>query len=177
MFSYRALNFYGFTLCVAALSFAVFYLERVLFLDPCPLCIFDRFVIAGIGLVFLVALAHNPRSFLARIYGLVSVLLCVTGIGLASRHIWLQRLPPEQVPACGADLYFMLDTLPLLEVIKEALTASGSCAETNWSFAGLTIPEQTLLLFLVLLGLSTTQMLRPRRPFKTVARKTAIQWY
>lgn len=164
MFSYRALNFYGIIVCVASLLFAVLYLERTLFLDPCPLCILDRVVIVALGVVFLIALVHNPRSFFAKIYGLISIIICFIGIGLASRHIWLQNLPKDQVPECGPDLYFMLETLPFFDVIKKTLSGSGSCADVSWTFAGLTIPEQTLILFVGLLVLSVFQTLRPLKP-------------
>lgn len=164
MFSYRELYFYGLAVCVASLLFAVLYLERTLYLDPCPLCILDRVVIVALGVIFLIALVHNPRSFFAKIYGLISIVLSLTGIGLASRHIWLQNLPKDQVPECGPDLYFMLETLPFFDVIKKTLTGSGSCADVSWTFASLTIPEQTLILFVGLLILSVIQTLRVRKP-------------
>lgn len=168
MLSYRALNFYGMVICVAAMLFAVLYLERVLFLDPCPLCILDRAVIVALAVVFLVALVHNPRSLFAKIYGLVSIILCITGVGFASRHIWLQNLPKDQVPECGPDLYFMLETLPFFDVIKKTLAGSGSCADVSWTFAGLTIPEQTLILFVGLLVLSAIQTFRTRKPISNL---------
>ncbi len=164
MFSYRSLNLFGLVVCAASLVFAIFYLERTLFLEPCPLCVLDRVVLVTLGVVFLIALTHNPGSLFAKLYGLISIILCITGIGLASRHIWLQNLPKDQVPECGPDLNFMLETLPILDVIKKTLTGSGSCADVSWTFAGLTIPEQTLILFVGLLILSVIQTLRPRKP-------------
>lgn len=164
MFGYRSLSLYGLTACVGALLFAVFYLEKTLFLEPCPLCVLDRVVFAALGLVFLIALVQGAHPVFAKLYGLVAVVLCLTGIGLASRHVWLQGLPEDQVPECGPDIYFMLDTLPLLEVIKASLSGSGSCAEVAWTFLGLSIPEQTLLLFCALLILSVAQILRARKP-------------
>ena len=71
-------------------------------------------------------------------------MLSSIGIALASRHIWLQNLPKDQVPECGPDLYYMLDTLPLFDALKKTLSGSGSCADISWTFANLTIPEQTL---------------------------------
>ena len=164
MFSYRALNFYGLIICIGSLSFAVLYLERTLFLEPCPLCVLDRVVIAALGMFFLLALVHNPRSTFAKIYGLISVFFCLAGVGLASRHIWLQGLPTDQAPECTPDIYFMLDTMPFFEVIKKSISGSGSCVEVDWTFMGLSIPEQTLILFFTLLILSIIQTVRPRQP-------------
>jgi len=164
MFSYRSLAFFGLIICIASMLFAVLYLERTLYLDPCPLCILDRVVIMTLGVLFLIALLHGPRTIFAKINSVLCVLLSAVGIGLASRHIWLQNLPKDQVPECGPDLYFMLDTLPLFETLKKTLTGSGSCADTNWTFVDLTIPEQTLILFVILLILSIIQPLRSRKP-------------
>ena len=163
MFSSRTLYLYGLIICIASLAFAYFYLERVLYLDPCPLCILDRVVITALGVVFLIAFIHNPASLFKKIYGVVAIILCFVGIGLASRHIWLQNLPKDQVPECGPDLYFMLETLPFFDVIKKTITGSGSCADISWTFAGLTIPEQTLILFVGLLILSIIQVIRARK--------------
>ena len=145
---------------MGSLAFAIFYLERILHLDPCPLCILDRVVITALAVVFLLAFLHNPATWFKKLYGFLAIVLCLIGIGLASRHIWLQNLPKDQVPECGPDIYFMLETLPFFDVIKKTLTGSGSCAEISWTFAGLTIPEQTLILFVGLLVLSVIQTLR-----------------
>ena len=147
-------------MCLVSLIFAIYYLEKTLYLDPCPLCVLDRVVIAALGFIYLVALIHNPGSLFKKVYGLLAILLCIIGIGLASRHIWLQNLPRDQVPECGPDIFFMLDTLPLFDALKKVLTGSGSCADISWTFAGLTIPEQTLILFVGLLILSVIQTLR-----------------
>ncbi|MEM7402135.1 MAG: disulfide bond formation protein B [Pseudomonadota bacterium] len=161
MFGYRSLAFVGLALCIASMLFAVLYLERTLYLDPCPLCVLDRVVIIALGVVFLFALLHGPRTVFSKIYGAICILLSAVGIGLASRHIWLQNLPKDQVPECGPDLYYMLDTLPLFDVLRETLTGSGSCADISWTFLDLTIPEQTLILFVILLILSIFQTLLP----------------
>ena len=163
MFSYRSLAFLGLVICIASMLFAVFYLERTLFLDPCPLCILDRVVIISLGVLFSLAFLHGPRTIFTKIYGVLCILLASIGVGLASRHIWLQNLPKDQVPECGSDLYFMLDTLPLFETLKKTLTGSGTCADINWTFVDLTIPEQTLILFVILLVLSVIQTLRSRK--------------
>jgi len=163
MFSYRALAFYGLTICIAAMLFAVLYLERTLYLDPCPLCVLDRVVIVVLGILFLLALLHGPRTIFTKIYGVLCVVLSTTGIALASRHIWLQNLPADQVPECGPDIYYMLDTLPLFETLRNIFKGSGSCADVDWTFADLTIPEQTLILFVILLILSLIQTIRPRK--------------
>ena len=162
MFSYRLLNLYGLLLCIGSLLFAILYLENTLYLDPCPLCVLDRVVIMILAGVFLLALLHNSKTFFVKLYGGVCVLFSLIGIFLAARHIWLQNLPKDQVPECGPDIYYMLETLPIFKVLESVLAGSGSCAEVSWTFAGLTIPEQTLILFVLLLVLSVIQTFRLR---------------
>lgn len=163
MFCYRLLNLYGFMLCIGSLLFAIFYLEKILYLDPCPLCVLDRVVLVALGAVFFIAFLHNPRSLFAKVYGTICVILCLVGILLSGRHIWLQNLPKDQVPECGPDIYYMIDTLPIFEVLKSILSGSGSCADISWTFLGLTIPQQTLLLFIILMILTFIQLLRPQK--------------
>ena len=78
------------------------------------------------------------------------------GAGIASRHLWLQHLPPDQIPECGPGLDYMLEVFPLSETIRMAFTGSGECADIVWSFLGISMPGWTLLWYL---GLGTTGLL------------------
>ena len=156
----RLVNGLGLLVAVASLLIAVLYFERTLYLEPCPLCIIDRLFVAGIGVVFLLALLHNPGRTGQRFYAFVNLLLVAGGTGVAARHVWLQHLPPDQVPECGASLSYMLDTLPLNETLQRVLRGSGECAEIQWTLLGLSIPEQTLILFAGLMVLVLIQLLR-----------------
>jgi disulfide bond formation protein DsbB len=158
--SSRLVNGLGLLVAVASLLIAVLYFERTLYLEPCPLCIIDRLFVAGIGVVFLLALLHNPGRTGQRFYAFVNLLLVAGGTGVAARHVWLQHLPPDQVPECGASLSYMLDTLPLNETLQRVLRGSGECAEIQWTLLGLSIPEQTLILFAGLMVLVLIQLLR-----------------
>jgi len=158
--SYRLLNIIGFLTTVFAMLFGIFYLERTLYLEPCPLCMIDRVFFTGIGAVFLIAALHNPGRFGQRIYASLNGLLALGGIATAARHVWLQHLPADQVPECGASLDYMLETLPLLDTLKNVLQGSGECAESHWSLLGLSIAELTLLLFVFLFTVALIQLLR-----------------
>lgn len=155
----RYLNLAGLSLCLSAMAFAVLYLQGVLYLTPCPLCIVDRVLLTGMAMIFLLAAIHNPGVRGQKIYAVINLLLVISALLVAMRHVWLQHLPPEQVPECGAGLSFMLDVLPLWEVIEKVFTGSGECAEIQWQFLGLSIPEQTLIFFAGLLGLIIYQLL------------------
>ncbi|HVO07402.1 MAG TPA: disulfide bond formation protein B [Burkholderiaceae bacterium] len=143
--SRRTLNLLGFLACAGLLAYAV-YVQGVLRIDPCPLCIFQRIGIAACGLVFLLAWAHNPASaWGARCYATLVMLAALVTIGIAARHVWIQHLPEDAVPSCGAGLGFMLQEFPVAEVIRKVLTGSGECHQVNWEFLGLAMPTWVLL--------------------------------
>jgi disulfide bond formation protein DsbB len=137
-----------FLVALASLLIARFYMEGVLGLAACPLCMTQRAFVALWGLIALVAALHNPGVVGRRVYATLCGLAAIGGGAVAARHIWLQNLPPDQVPACGPSLEYMLDTLPFSETLSLVLMGDGNCAETMWTFLGLTIPEQTMLLFI-----------------------------
>jgi disulfide bond formation protein DsbB len=139
----------GFLVCAALIGWA-FYLQYVEGLDPCPLCMFQRVAIVAIGMIFLVGAFHEPGRLGAWMYALL--LLVVSGIGaaLATRQVWLQSLPKDQVPACGMGLSYMLDTMPFLDAIRRVLEGSGECAEKAWVFLGLSIAGWTLSFFVAI---------------------------
>jgi disulfide bond formation protein DsbB len=140
----------GFLACAALIGFAL-YSQKQWGLNPCPLCIFQRIAFAALGLVFLVGGLHAPRSAGGRrAYGLVALVPALAGIGIASRHVWLTHLPPDQVPSCGPPLQFMMEANPLTDVVKMVLTGSGECAKVDWTFLGLSMPEWSLACFVVL---------------------------
>jgi disulfide bond formation protein DsbB len=146
---------------VAAISMAfAYYLEHQLELAPCPLCMTQRAFVVLTGVIALLAALHNPAGWGRRLYGGLCALAAVTGGAVAARHVWLQHLPEDEVPACGPSLEYMLETLPFSETLSLVMMGDGNCAETVWTLFGFSIPEQTLALFAVLLAVSVWQTLR-----------------
>ncbi|MFP3455645.1 disulfide bond formation protein B [Psychrobacter sp. SIMBA_152] len=150
--TYRNLQVFLVIMAIIGMSFALFYLQRHLGLSPCPLCIFQRVGLIVMGGFALISALFNPKSKVIRLLLWLGSLL---GIGwataVAARHVWLQHLPADQVPSCGPGLNYWLDTLPILQVFKEVFAGSGECASVDWTLMGLSIPEQSLILFSVLL--------------------------
>ncbi|HSM98886.1 MAG TPA: disulfide bond formation protein B [Gallionella sp.] len=126
------------------------YLQYVEHQDPCPLCMVQRVIFIAVSAVFVLAALHGPKRTGERVYAVLIVLLSLTGTGVAARHIWIQNLPKDQVPACGPGLDYMLDTMPLSNVLKELMHGSGECAARGWTFLTLGIPEWSLLCYLAL---------------------------
>lgn len=151
--SYRLFNALGLFTCIFAMVFAIAYLENHLLLDPCPLCSLTRLIVVSMGILFLLAFLHNPKRFGQTLYAGLNILVGLFGLGVQFRHIWLQNLPEDEVPACGPGLEYMLETLPITDTITQLFQGSGDCATIDWTVLGLTIPMQTALMFVFLLFL------------------------
>ena len=148
--SFRTQFLLGFAICAALLGYA-FYSQLHDGLEPCPLCIFQRVAFFALGVVFLIGGLHAPKSTGGRRgYGVLALLAAVSGIAVAGNHVRLQHLPPDQVPACGPGLDYMLDAMPISGVIRKVMTGSGECANVDWSFLGLSMPEWSLIWFVLL---------------------------
>jgi protein dithiol:quinone oxidoreductase len=145
----RVSNAAGFGICAALMGYAL-YAQYVLKLEPCPLCTFQRGAMILLGIVFAVAAAGAPRALGARVLAVLGALAAVTGLGISSWHVHIQNLPPEEVPACGPGLDYMMSAFPFREMISMVFTGSGECHEINWSFAGLSMPFWTGIWFVIL---------------------------
>jgi len=143
----RSLSLIGLTSCITLIATA-FYMQYVMGLEPCPLCMMQRIVIYVLAAIFLVAALHNPAITGQRIYASLITLFGLAGAGFSSRQLWLQSLPPEEVPACGPSLEYMLDVLPWADVINAMMYGTGDCAKVAWTFLSLSIPGWTLIAFI-----------------------------
>ena len=147
--SRRTGNLLGFTACAALIGYAIF-VQYVQGLEPCPLCILQRVAVMVVGALFLIAALHNPAERGARVYGVLIDLAALAGIIVAARHMWIMAQPPSSVAECGASLDYMMDVLPLHEVLMKVLSGSGECAKLDWQFAGLNMPTWVLMTLVAL---------------------------
>jgi protein dithiol:quinone oxidoreductase len=104
----------------------------------------------AVGFVCLVAALHGPRHTGIAVYGVLGALLAGGGAAIAARQVWLQGLPPDKVPQCGPDLFFMLENLPLSRTLEKLVQGSGECAAVDWKFLGLSIAGWSLVWFVIL---------------------------
>jgi len=145
--------------CVALLAFGL-YLQHAVGLEPCPMCIVQRYLFILVALVAGIG-AALPAGATRWAAGLMA-LLSLTGAGVAARQSWLQWFPPE-ITTCGRDLFGMIESFPLKRVIPMVFRGSGDCSAVDWTFLGLSIANWS---FLVFVGFVLTAMLlwlrRPR---------------
>lgn len=157
---YRVVSGFLFLASVIGMAFAL-YLEHVKGFEPCPLCVFQRVGLIGLGFFSLIAFLHNPKSvFLKRLYSGLATISILWSAAVAVRHVWLQNLPADQVPSCGPGLDYLLQAFPLKAVLQQVLSGSGECAVVDWSLLGLSLPVWSGLFFIVLSLISIWQLFR-----------------
>jgi disulfide bond formation protein DsbB len=127
------------------LAFGIFYLQNHLGLEPCPMCIVQRYALIGV-IVWCVlgASANAPKRSV-----LMSWLVLLTagfGAFVAARQTWLQWNPPEVV-SCGRDFYGMIENFPLQRAVPMIFKGSGDCTKIDWTFLGGSIANWSFLVF------------------------------
>ena len=140
----RILNLAGFLACTLMMAYAL-YAQYVLLLYPCPLCVFQRVAVIGLGMVFLIAGLHNPGGWGRRVYTVLIFFVAGDGVAIAGRHVWLQNLPPSEVPSCGPGFGYLMENFPLGEALAKIFTGSGECATIDWQFLGFSMPAWVLI--------------------------------
>lgn len=152
----RTWFFLGFFASASMLAIAAYFqfFEK---LEPCPLCITQRFFVFLIGVILLAGALQNPRKIGIRVYAVMGALASLAGASVSARHVWIQHLPPDQVPECGPGLEYVFKNFPLTKTFELMLSGTGECAEVSWSFLGLSMPAWTLIGFIGLGVLSALQ--------------------
>lgn len=157
----RALFGAAFLACVGVLGFAL-YLQHGEVLEPCPMCILQRYAFLLITLIALVAAIHNPQRTGSLVYGVLMLLAAVTGGGISVRHSWLQHFPTKSF-SCGADLEYLLNTFPLGKALPAIFSGTGECSRVQWRLLGLSVPEWALVWFTIFAIVAVVAIVRARR--------------
>ena len=151
-------------MCVGSLGLLAYglYLQHVVGLEPCPMCIVQRYALVLVAL--LAGLSASGRSRTLQLGGSTLVLAtAVFGAFVAARQSWLQWYPPEVV-SCGRDFYGMIETFPLQRAIPMIFKGGGDCTKVDWTFLGGSIANWSFLSFVAIGGTALLLIARsPRR--------------
>lgn len=135
------------------------YSQYVLGLQPCPLCIMQRICVFLLMLVMALSCFTIKK---ARLFSLLQIICSVAGLFFSSRHLWLQSLPADAVPACMPGLDILISYFPWQEVARALFWGAGDCAEKTWSFLGVSMPGWSALYFLCMMLSGLFLYTRPR---------------
>ncbi len=147
-FKPRVASAFVFIACTSLLAFGL-YLQESLGLEPCPMCIVQRYALiliaicAGLGWFI-----NRPRVLLG--FSVTAQCLAAFGAFVAARQSWLQWFPPETL-SCGRDLYGMIENFPLKRAIPMIFKGSGDCTVVDWTFLGGSIANWSYICFILIL--------------------------
>jgi disulfide bond formation protein DsbB len=130
--------------CIAMLVFGM-YLQHVIGLEPCPMCIVQRYALVLVAAIAAFSGASGKKAW--QLGG--TAMLVVAAFGgafVAARQTWLQWYPPDVV-SCGRDLYGMIENFPLQRVIPMLFKGSGDCSKVDWTFLGGSIANWSFMWF------------------------------
>lgn len=133
------------TLLVLFVSFYLQYGKNNL--QPCPLCIMQRGCVLLLLMLGLMGVRLGTQKR-AKNIATVQMFFAAAGLFFASRQLWLQFLPAEQVPACLPGLDVLLQYFPWRSVAHALFWGAGDCAEIDWQWLGLSLPAWAGLYFL-----------------------------
>lgn len=144
--------------CVAMLGVGL-YLQLVLDMLPCPLCILQRYAFAAVALACLVTVALPAAT--TRIGAALACAASLTGAGIAIRHLWVKAHPEI---SCGIDpLETALNKAFIAEWFPALFQADGLCTTEYDPILGLSIPQWALVWFMVFALVTAGVALRTRK--------------
>lgn len=150
LFSGKRAYVLGFVACFGLVALAL-WIQTHYNLEPCPLCITQRIVFMGLGVLFLIG-AFVPAGWPRKGMAVLQVLTALGGAGVAIRHWWLQAHKESMIADCGVGFDYMFQNFPLEKAFKLLFRGTGDCAAIDWTFLGLTIPQLSLIAFVGFAG-------------------------
>ncbi|GAB2474898.1 disulfide bond formation protein B [Comamonas humi] len=133
-----------FVACAAMLGFGL-YLQYSLELEPCPMCIVQRYALIGVGVLALLGSLRGSAGWW-KSFGFLALLMAGFGAFVAARQSWLQWYPPE-FATCGRDFYGMIESYPISRAVPMIFKGSGDCAAVDWTFLGGSIANWSFICF------------------------------
>lgn len=145
---------------VAAASFGMIavamYLQHVMDLLPCPLCVIQRYLFIAIGIAALIG-AFSRKPKLGAGLGLLAAL---GGIGVGAKHLYVLAHPGL---SCGIDpMETLLNKIPTATFLPWVFQADGLCENATEGLFGLSIPQWAVVWFGLFALVSLWTLLRRR---------------
>lgn len=157
--SLRLTYFIGLIFVSLAVAIPI-YLQVYSNINPCPLCILQRITFALLGVIFFFGAAANFKKMGHIFFGMMACLISTLGIVLAGRQVWLQHFPASIRSDCGASLQYLLQVLPVTQVLKKVFIGGAECSQVDWEILGLSLAGWSLICFAVFLLFSLCQLFR-----------------
>lgn len=142
-----------------ALLAGALYLQFVAHEDPCPLCILQRYAYLSIAIFAIVGASLRDWRGIRATETLILV-AAAGGVAAAAKHVWTLAHPSF---GCGFDaLEPIVDGLPLAKVLPSVFQVSGLCETPYPPILGLSLPQWSLIGFVLTFVLVVRSMQRGR---------------
>jgi disulfide bond formation protein DsbB len=146
--SIRTTYFFGF-IVISAILLTSLYFQFFQGMMPCPLCTLQRICFGTLGVLFLIGIATYARHGFRLMINALCAIFALLGVLLAGRQVWLQHFPSADASECGVSLQYMMQVLPMHEVMQKIFTGSAECTARGWEFLRMNMAEWALILFVV----------------------------
>lgn len=146
------------TAAISLLLIAVaLYLQHVLNLLPCPLCVIQRYLFLAIAIGCLIgAFGRQPKVGAG-----IGLLAGLGGLGVVGKHLYVLAHPGF---SCGIDPYeTFLNKLPTATYMPWVFKADGLCENATDGFLGLSVPQWSAVWFVILTATMAWVLLRRQR--------------
>lgn len=122
-------------------------LQHLAGLDPCPLCIIQRYAhlaVAALALVTAFATAA-ARPRLALLGGVLTLATALAGAAVASHQVWMQQNPV--LARCSLQLFQLVNEAWPALLLPGLFRGAGDCLANDWIVFGLSMPAWSLVMF------------------------------
>lgn len=141
-----------------------YYAEFYQGINPCPLCLLQRYLFIAAGVIALIAWIHGPARASRFIYAVLLWLVSLTGAALAGRQIYLQMLPPSANEVCLPGLDYLLQTMHWIDVLRLVITGTPECGTVQWRMLGMSMAAWSMIVFIIILLLTLYWAVRRSEP-------------
>jgi len=148
---------------IAMLGFGL-YLQHVVGLNPCPMCIVQRYALIATAVLAVLGAMAN-KKITAVFWTMLTLASSGFGAFVAARQSWLQWYPPEIV-TCGRDFYGMVENFPINRAIPMIFKGSGDCTKIDWTLLGGSIANWSFLSFAFFAFVCLALLLVPARSLR-----------
>jgi disulfide bond formation protein DsbB len=131
------------TLGVLFFSFYVQYVQGV---QPCPLCMMQRFCVCTLMFLSLTGLVLKSLAR-AKYISLLQLIIGAAGLFFACRQLWLQSLPATASTVCMPGIDMLIHYFPWQELMHVFLWGTNTCTEVTWLGFGLSMAAWSALYF------------------------------
>ncbi|WP_415912695.1 disulfide bond formation protein B [Neptuniibacter sp. QD37_11] len=130
------------------------FLQHVLDMQPCPICIVQRLILISIFIVSALPLLLTNKLVI-QCSNIAVAILTVTGLYFSFDHITLISAESFLV-LCSAFYEQIIDFTHLNTLLPSMFAVTGSCTDPDSAFLGIPLPYATLVLYLAILPVCYT---------------------